>query len=139
MVWFQKQTLAVGTMLWLNWFCETGRSLGLMSPPNNIGMSLAMQVRVDWMNNAHKTANFSNNFDEYLDSGTPTSKMAVGAIDAEQARVNTNFVTHNAEQKKRSWGGVVREKQFNNMQQNFKGVESRYAKGRGRRTDPHRE
>ena len=47
MVWFEKQALAVGTMLWLNWFCETERSLGLMSPPNNIGMSLAMKVRVD--------------------------------------------------------------------------------------------
>ena len=116
MVWFQKQPLATGTMLWLNWFCETERSIGLMNPANNIGMSLAMQVRVDWMNNAHKTANFSNDFDEHLDSGTPTSKMAVGAIDAEQARVNTNSDSHNAEQKKPSWGDIVREKLFNNIQ-----------------------
>ena len=84
-------------MLRLDWSCETGRSLGLMSPPNNIGMSLAMQLRVDSMNNAHKTANFSNDFDEYLDYGALISKMAVGAIDAEQARVNTNFDTHDAE------------------------------------------
>ena len=42
MVWYDHKALAVGTTLWLNWFCETERSLGLMSPPNNAGMSLAM-------------------------------------------------------------------------------------------------
>ena len=47
MVWFESKALAVGTVLWLNWFGETERSLGLMSPSNNTGMSLAIKVRVD--------------------------------------------------------------------------------------------
>ena len=64
MVWYEHKALAVGAMMWLNWFCETERSIGLMNPANNIGMSLAMQVLADWMNNVHKTANFSNCFDE---------------------------------------------------------------------------
>ena len=75
MVWYEKAVLTVGTVLWLNWFCLIKRSLELMSPPNNAGMSLAMQVRVDWMTNAPKTANFTNDFDGYVYSGTSTSKQ----------------------------------------------------------------
>ena len=119
MVWFEKQALAVGTMLWLNWFCLIERSLELMDPPNNTGISSAMKVRVDWMNKAPNAAN------DYSESGILTFKQAVGAIDVELARVHTKFDTHNAEQKKRSWDDAVREKLFTNMQQCFKGAESR--------------
>ena len=74
-VCFENKALAVGTVLRLNRLFEPERSLGLMSPPNNIGMSLAMKVLVDWMNNALNTANFTNDFDEYVYSGTSTSKQ----------------------------------------------------------------
>ena len=91
------------------------------------------------MTNAPKAANFTNDFDEYVYSGTSASKQAPAAIDKELLRVNTDFGAHNTKSKKRSWEDVVREKLFTNMQQTFKGVEARYAKGKGRRTNPHRE
>ena len=131
MVWLDHAALAVGTMLWLNWFCETERSLGLTSPPNNVGMSLAMQVRVDWMINAPKNANFTDDFDDYVSSGTSTSNQAHAVIEKELLRVNTDFDAHNAKQKKRSWDDVVREKLFANMQQTFKGGRNPLRAGKG--------
>ena len=122
MVWIENTLLVAGTMRWLNWFYLTERPLEFMNPTNNTGMSCAMQVRVDWIHGAAGGANFTNDVDEYLDSGTATSKQALDAIDAEQARVYTNSGAHNAEQKKSSWEDVVREKLFNDSRQTFKGT-----------------
>ena len=69
MVWLTHDSMvATGCMLWLFWFGQSQRSLENMSPPNDLGRLVAMEVTSVWMHNAYMhdtSANFTADFDHY--------------------------------------------------------------------------
>ena len=91
MVWLTHDSMvATGCMLWLFWFGQSQRSLENMSPPNDLGRLVAMEVTSVWMHNAHMhdtSANFSADFDHYCGTDSRFAAETNAAIEAEERRV----------------------------------------------------
>ena len=55
-------------MMWLNWFCASELLLENISPPNDSGRLVAMEVSTVWMHNVYltdNTAHFCVDFNHY--------------------------------------------------------------------------
>ena len=103
---------------------------------------VAMEVSTVWMHTvylADNTADFCVDFDHYCNTSTQTTLDTIAALDDEEQRVRDMRDDHNNNQSKRSVKDVVRKGMFENMCEYFKGTESRFAQGAGRRTKHHQE
>ena len=101
-----------------------------------------MEVSTVWMHTvylADNTADFCVDFDHYCNTSTQTTLDTIAALDDEEQRVRDMRDDHNNNQSKRSVKDVVRKGMFENMCEYFKGTESRFAQGAGRRTKHHQE
>ena len=135
MMWLSHdKAVAVGCMLWLNWFYVPERSLENISPPDDLRRLVAMEVSTVWMHNVYlndNTADLCVDFDHYCNTGTHTAVDINAAIEVEEERICDKLDDHNNNQSNRSVKGVVRKGMFENMSEYFKGSESRFAQTAG--------
>ena len=99
MAWFRyDKAVAVGCMLWLNWFCASERSLENINPSSDSGHLVAMEVSTVWMHNVYLTDNAADlcvDFDHYYNTGTQTALYTIAALDEEEHRLCDILGDHN--------------------------------------------
>ena len=119
------------------------RSLVNISPSGDSGPTVAVEVCTVWMYNVYLTgqsADFCDDSNNYCNTATQADVDTNAAIiNDDEQRVSGVLDNNNANQSKRSRDGVVRDGMFDNMRDCFKGSDSRFAQGWGRRTNHHSE
>ena len=144
MVWQKHQAVvAMGCVLWLNWFCMTERALEHICPASDIGHTTAMESAptgsrravLMWTPISRATSSSTA-----IVAPAAMLNKASAVTDAENARVRAAVEVYNGKPGKRTWEDIVREKKFAEMKYCFTGpVGCHYAKGAGRRSGAHSE